>query len=84
LLARVAAGDHLPADGKVTVLPPPDERSHGVLAFTAHHVIIADVTAEWVRERLPPGDLSAPLNRRSSPRSSTPPAARSTTSTPCS
>src|SRR5215204_2404478 len=62
LLARVAAGDHPPADGTVTVLPPPDERSHGVLAFTAHHVVIADVTPEWVRDRLPPGDLSAPLN----------------------
>jgi len=62
LLARVAAGDHPPADGTVTVLPPPDERSHGVLAFTAHHVVIADVTPEWARERLPPGDLSAPLN----------------------
>lgn len=61
LLAKIAAGEHPPADGTVTVLAPPDERSHGVLALTAHHVVTADVTADWVRERLPEGDLSAPL-----------------------
>jgi hypothetical protein len=33
-----------------------------VLAFTSHHVVVADVGPEWVRERLRPGDLSAPLN----------------------
>jgi GNAT superfamily N-acetyltransferase len=60
-LARVAAGDHPPADGAVTVMAPPDERSHGVLAFTAHHVVVADVTPAWVRAHLPADDLSAPL-----------------------
>jgi hypothetical protein len=61
LLAEVADGNHPPADGKVTVMPPPDDRLSGVLAFTAHHVVVADVTPQWVRHRLPPGDLSAPL-----------------------
>src|SRR5829696_4855739 len=62
LLGGIAAG-HPPApDGTVSVLPPPDERSHGVLAFTAHHVVLTDLDAGWVRARLPPGDLSAPLN----------------------
>lgn len=30
-----------PADGAVTVIEPPDTRSVGVFAFTAHHVIAA-------------------------------------------
>jgi GNAT superfamily N-acetyltransferase len=62
LLAEVAQGRHPPADGKVTVMRPPDERLSGVLAFTAHHVVVADVSPDWVRTRLRPGDLSAPLN----------------------
>jgi len=51
-----------PADGGVTVIDPPDERSVGVFAFTAHHVISAPVAEDWVRSVLPAGDLSAPLN----------------------
>ena len=62
LLSEVAAGRPPPADGRVTVMRPPDDRLYGVLAFTAHHVVLADVEPGWVRERLPPGDLSAPLN----------------------
>lgn len=61
LLSRVAAGDHPPPDGTVAVVAPPDGRSHGVLAFTAHHVVVADVTPAWVRSQLADGDLSAPL-----------------------
>ena len=61
LLTEVADGKHPPADGMVTVMRPPDERLSGVLAFTAHHVVVADVTPAWVRERLHPHDLSAPL-----------------------
>lgn len=64
LLAEVADGKHPPADGRVSVLQPPDDRLAGVLAFTAHHVVVADVTPDWVRRRLPPGDLSAPLSPR--------------------
>jgi hypothetical protein len=33
-----------------------------VAAFTAHNVVAADVEPAWVHARLPPGDLSAPLN----------------------
>lgn len=62
LLAEVAHGRFPPADGRVTVMRPPDTLVYGVLAFTSHHVVVADVGPEWVRERLRPGDLSAPLN----------------------
>ncbi|RJL36089.1 GNAT family N-acetyltransferase [Bailinhaonella thermotolerans] len=62
ILARVAAGEYPPADGAVEVLPPPSARDWGVIAFTAHHVVFADVDPAWVRDRLPEGDLSAPLN----------------------
>lgn len=49
------------ADGGVTVIDPPDERSVGVFAFTAHHVVSAPVDPDWVRSVLPIDDLSAPL-----------------------
>jgi GNAT superfamily N-acetyltransferase len=62
LLAQVAAGRPPPPDGRITVLRPPDDRSHGVLAFTGHHIVVADVGPDWVRAELPDGDLSAPLN----------------------
>ena len=61
LLAEVAEGRYPPADGRVTVMRPSDDGLSGVLAFTAHHVVVADVEPEWVRARLSPGDLSAPL-----------------------
>lgn len=62
LLAEVAEGRYPPADGRVTVMSPPDRLVSGVLAFTSHHVVVAEVGPDWVRERLRPGDLSAPLN----------------------
>jgi GNAT superfamily N-acetyltransferase len=46
----------------VTVVEPPDERSVGVFAFPAHHVISAPVSVGWVRAQLPADDLCAPLN----------------------
>ncbi|HEY0638214.1 MAG TPA: N-acetyltransferase [Pseudonocardiaceae bacterium] len=61
LLAEVADGRHPPADGRVTVMRPPGD-VQGVLAFTSHHVVVADVGPDWVRRRLRPGDLSAPLS----------------------
>ncbi len=61
LLAEVAEGRYPSADGRVTVMRPPDGVVSGVLAFTSHHVVVADVAPEWVRERLNPDDLSAPL-----------------------
>jgi GNAT superfamily N-acetyltransferase len=60
LAALLAAAP--PANGAVTVIEPPDSRSVGVFAFTAHHVIAAPVEPDWVRSMLPADDLSAPLN----------------------
>jgi GNAT superfamily N-acetyltransferase len=34
----------------------------GVLGFTAHHVVVGDVDAAWVRSVLPPDSLSAPMS----------------------
>ncbi|MGO1052569.1 N-acetyltransferase [Crossiella sp. CA198] len=62
LLTRAAHGDPPPPDGGVTVLPQGAERVPAVLAFTAHHVVLADVDPDWVRVELPADDLSAPLN----------------------
>jgi hypothetical protein len=61
-LLRDAADGRFPAaDGGVTVLPQPSARDAGVLGFTAHAVVFADVDPEWVTAQLPPGDLGAPL-----------------------
>jgi GNAT superfamily N-acetyltransferase len=64
LLRGVADGTPPPADSELTVVLPPDERSVGVLAFPGQHIIVADVSAEWVRSWLPADDLSAPLGPR--------------------
>jgi len=61
ILARAAAGTPPSPDGGVTVLAQPSDRDAGVIAFTAHNVVFANVTADWVRARIPAGDLSAPL-----------------------
>jgi GNAT superfamily N-acetyltransferase len=62
LLREVVAGRPPPEDGRVTVLPQPPGPVAGVLAFCGHHVVAADVDEGWVRDRLPDGDLSAPVN----------------------
>jgi GNAT superfamily N-acetyltransferase len=62
LLDGIGRGHWLPGDGGVLVVPPPSPRSHAVLGFTAHHVIVTDAEEAWVRAQLPPSDLSAPLN----------------------
>lgn len=62
LLADAAAGRFPPADGRVTILPPPAPRDAGVIGFTAHAVIFIDAEPAWVTARLPAGDLSAPLS----------------------
>jgi GNAT superfamily N-acetyltransferase len=65
ILARAAAGCPPAPDGGLTVLAQPSGRDAGVIAFTAHSVVFADVTDEWVRTSLPAGDwLAAPLNAR--------------------
>ncbi|NRQ40742.1 GNAT family N-acetyltransferase [Nonomuraea sp. NN258] len=62
LLARAAAG-HPPApDGGLTIVPQPNPRDLGVLAFTGHVVIFADLDHGWIRGLLPGDDVAAPLN----------------------
>ncbi|MFI2190511.1 GNAT family N-acetyltransferase [Streptomyces sioyaensis] len=46
----------------MTVLPQPSPRDAGVMAFTCHAVVFADVEPSWVHDRMPPGALSAPLS----------------------
>ncbi|MEV4473675.1 GNAT family N-acetyltransferase [Nonomuraea sp. NPDC049504] len=59
---RDAEGGRFPAaDGGVTIVAQPSARDLGVISFTAHAVVFADVDHAWIRERLRPGDLSAPL-----------------------
>jgi hypothetical protein len=62
LLAAAARGHPPPADGGLSVLAQPSARDAGVIAFTAHNVVFADVDPDWVRARVPDGDLSVPLN----------------------
>jgi GNAT superfamily N-acetyltransferase len=62
LLGQVAAGTFPPADGTVRVLPQPSARHAGVLGFTAHAVIVADVDPAWVAQHLPSGSRAAPLS----------------------
>lgn len=50
-----------PGEGP-TIVAQPSKRDAGVIAFTAHSVIFADVEEQWIRSRLPDGDLSAALN----------------------
>lgn len=61
LFVGVLAGSPPPSDGMVTVLAPAGSLS-GVLAFVGHHVVVADVEPRWVHDRLPAGDMSAPMS----------------------
>ncbi|MFP5321053.1 MAG: GNAT family N-acetyltransferase [Acidimicrobiia bacterium] len=61
LLADVAAGTPPPFDLVTEVVPQPPGPVAGVLAFAGHHVVAADVDPAWVHDRLPEGDLSAPV-----------------------
>lgn len=62
LFERLAHGIYPPADEQIEVLPPPAGAAAGVFAFTAHHVVAADVAPDWVRDRCPAQDLAAPLS----------------------
>ncbi|MFJ5711135.1 MULTISPECIES: GNAT family N-acetyltransferase [unclassified Streptomyces] len=52
ILEAAARGEFPPMDGGTTVVPQPDPRDAGVLAFTAHSVVFADVDPAWVRAEL--------------------------------
>ena len=62
LLRDAALGAPPAADGRVEVWPGPVGTVDALLAFTAHHVIAADVDPDLVAARLPDGDLSAPMS----------------------
>jgi len=62
LLRGAVDNDPPPSDGEVEVVPQPPGPVAGVLAFDGHHVVAADVDEAWVHDRLPAGDLSAPLH----------------------
>ncbi|GAB7029435.1 GNAT family protein [Streptomyces sp. NPDC021749] len=62
VLTAAAQGSFPPADGAVTVLPQPSPRDVGVVSFTCHAVVFADVDPSWVRDRMAPGDLAGPLS----------------------
>jgi hypothetical protein len=62
LLHDAAAGLFPPADGGVTILPPPSARDAGVIGFSAHAVIFIDADPSWVAAQLPEDDLSGPLS----------------------
>jgi GNAT superfamily N-acetyltransferase len=64
LLEDAARGRFPAADGAIEVLPPPPGAAMAVVAFTAHHVIAADIGEDWVRAQLPAGDLRAPMSPR--------------------
>ena len=50
-----------PGDGLVRVVGQPPGPVAAILAFTAHHVVAAEVDPAWVHGRLPAGDLGAPV-----------------------
>ncbi|MFB7514150.1 GNAT family N-acetyltransferase [Streptomyces sp. NPDC056144] len=52
ILAAAASGTFPPPDGSTTVVPQPNRRDAGVLAFTAHSVIFSDADPEWIRAEL--------------------------------
>jgi GNAT superfamily N-acetyltransferase len=62
ILEQAARGRFPQPDGGISVLPPPPGRSDAVVAFTAHHVIAADVDQDDVHSHLPSRDLGAPMS----------------------
>lgn len=67
ILDAAAGGRFPPPDGGVTVVPQPNRRDAGVIAFTAHSVVFTDEDPEWVRATLASLDcdaLAAAMNAR--------------------
>jgi GNAT superfamily N-acetyltransferase len=61
LLEAAARGSAPAADGTVEVTEPPPGPVDAVLAFAAHHVVVARVDPAAVLARLDPGDVGAPM-----------------------
>lgn len=64
LMAEVAAGRMPPADARVEVVPAPSTTHAAVLAFTAHHLIAAEVPEQWVHDQVQDDPLTAPTSPR--------------------
>jgi GNAT superfamily N-acetyltransferase len=67
ILEAAARGAFPPADGRTTVVPQPSHRDAGVLAFTAHAVVVTDEDPAWVYDTLRGVDcdpLAAPMHPR--------------------
>jgi GNAT superfamily N-acetyltransferase len=62
ILGRVERGEWLPPDPWLSIVPAPSARAEAVVAFPGHIVVATDLPPAWVRDQLPDGDLSAPLN----------------------
>ncbi|MFN2503448.1 MAG: GNAT family N-acetyltransferase [Acidimicrobiales bacterium] len=62
LFAAVADGRFPEPDSIIDVVGPPPGPVDAVVAFTAHHVVAANVEPSWVQSQLPEGDLSAPMS----------------------
>ncbi len=60
-LADAARGRFPDFDGAVEVVPSPGPPCDALVAFTGHHVLAADVDADEVAARWPPGELSLPF-----------------------
>ncbi len=60
-MAGLGAGKFPAADGAVEVVPAPPTTNAAVLAFTAHHVVAADVDPDWVREQVSADTYTAPM-----------------------
>src|SRR3954465_15301085 len=61
-LTEAALGRPPRADGGIEMLPPPPGATQAVIAFTAPHVIAADIDADVVHSRVDAADLSAPMS----------------------
>jgi hypothetical protein len=61
-IARIEAGDWVPADRWCLTAPQPGPRGAAVVAFPGVSIVAADVDPGWIAAELPEEDLSAPLN----------------------
>lgn len=67
ILTAAAHGRFPPPDGGTDVLPQPNDRDAGVIAFTAHTVVFIDEDPQWVRTVMAAVDcdeLAATMNPR--------------------